>query len=191
MINVRTLTIAGAARPVSLEVGCESPPVTMNTARGAGPTLQEMYRLYGAPVFRRARTLLRDADWARDATQEVFLRAAQNPVRVSTCPLPWLFRVTRNLCLNNLRDNRRRGRLLAGHPVEAGAVAPHEARLAVTQLLSRVPEDLQEIALYYYVDDLSHEDIAAIVGVSRRTIGNRLASFQALADALFTDGNAA
>ena len=155
----------------------------------APPTLEEIYDRYVDQVFRRARTLLGDPDRARDATQEVFLRAMQDPGNVGT--LPWLFRVTKNLCLNNLRDNRRRGRLLAGRGTETIVDGNADARVVVSELLARVPADLQQIAAYYYLDDLSHEAIAAILGVSRRTIGNRLAAFQALADELLaSEGNA-
>ncbi len=165
-------------------------PAALRTETSTAPTLKEIYDLYGGQVFRRARSLLRDPDWARDATQEVFLRAVQDPGSVSTHPLPWLFRVTKNLCLNNLRDIRRRSQLLVSQGTERGGDGGTDARLVVSELLARVPAELQEIAAYYYLDDLSHEDIAAIVGVSRRTIGNRLAAFQALADELLLpEGN--
>jgi RNA polymerase sigma-70 factor, ECF subfamily len=147
----------------------------------------EIYDRYGAHVFRRARTLLRDPERARDATQEVFLRAVQSPRSVTAHPLPWLFRVTKNLCLNNLRDHRRRGQLLAGLAAQTGGDGAPHARLLVGELLARVPADLREIVAHYYLDDLSHEDIAALVGVSRRTIGNRLAAFQAIADELMLE----
>jgi RNA polymerase sigma factor (sigma-70 family) len=163
----------------------DPPALEAGAAPESSPTLEEIYDLYGARVFRRAQTLLRDPDWARDTTQEVFLRAAQNFVRVRTHPLPWLFRVTNNLCLNNLRDNRRRGQLLANRRLPLECEPGSDVRVAVNQLLARVPEDLQVIVIYYYVDDLSHDDIAGILGVSRRTIGNRLAAFQTLVGELF------
>jgi RNA polymerase sigma-70 factor (ECF subfamily) len=131
--------------------------------------------------------LLRDPERARDATQEVFLRAVKDPRSVGAHPLPWLFRVTRNLCLNNLRDHRRRAQLLAGRAAQIGDDGAAHARLMVSELLARVPAELREIAAHYYLDDLSHDDIAALVGVSRRTIGNRLAAFQAIADELMLD----
>ncbi len=147
-------------------------------------SLHEMYDRYGDRVFRQARSLLRDPDRARDTTQEVFLRAAQHPIRSSTHPLPWLVRVTKNLCLNYIRDRRRRGELLADRPRATGCEPGTDARLTWKQLLAQVPEELQLIAVSYYVDELSHDEIAALCGVSRRTIGNRLAAFQALAAAM-------
>lgn len=158
------------------------PAAVLPAEPSTAPTLKEIYDRYGDQVFRRARTLLRDPERARDATQEVFLRAVQDPGRVGSHPLPWLFRVTKNLCLNNLRDHRRRELLLASQGAQIGGDGRTDARVVVNQLLARVPADLQEIAVHYYLDDLSHEEIAAIVGVSRRTIGNRLTAFQALAD---------
>jgi RNA polymerase sigma factor (sigma-70 family) len=104
---------------------------------------------------------------------------------MSSHPLPWLCRVTKNLCLNHIRDDRRRRDLLARQPPTSGREVHADARLAVTQLLARAPDDLQQVALCYYVDDLSHQEIAAAFGVSRRTIGNRLAAFEALAAELF------
>jgi RNA polymerase sigma-70 factor (ECF subfamily) len=136
-------------------------------------------------VFRRARALLRDPDRARDATQEVFLRAARDPGRMGAEPLRWLFRVTTNLCLNNIRDSRRHGRLLASYPFESNRECGVESCLAVSELLARVPTELRQIAIAYYVDDLSHEEIAVTLGISRRTVGNRLAAFQTLAAELF------
>ena len=38
--------------------------------------------------------------------------------------------------------------------------------------------------MYSYVDCMSHEEIARTIGVSRRTIGNRLKEFQCQAQSL-------
>ena len=37
------------------------------------------------------------------------------------------------------------------------------------------------VATYYYVDGLTHAEIARILDVSRRTVGNRLARLETLA----------
>lgn len=151
-------------------------------------SFDEMYDRYRDRVFREARSLLRDPDRAQDATQEVFLRAAQHPIQSSAQQLPWLVRVTKNLCLNHIRDKRRRGELLATLPLVCDAESECDARLAWAQLFAYLPEDLHLIAISYYVDELSHREIAALCGVSRRTIGNRIATLHALAAELFTSG---
>ena len=56
-----------------------------------------------------------------------------------------------------------------------------EAGVDMARILHRVPEHLREIAVYYYVDQMNQDEIAALVGVSRRTIGNRREEFRVAA----------
>ena len=43
--------------------------------------------------------------------------------------------------------------------------------------------ELLVIAVYYYVDGMSHDEIAGIIGCSRRTVGNRLEALHTAAAA--------
>ncbi len=139
-----------------------------------------VYARYNCIVFRRARNLLRDEDAAADATQEVFLRLLRNgdSSAFAANPMAWLLRTTTNLCLNNLRDRRRQSELLRME--EALATRNDgDARVIVRSILKQIPENLHDVVLNYYVDGRSQEEIAGIVGLSRRTVCNRLASFHA------------
>jgi RNA polymerase sigma-70 factor (ECF subfamily) len=143
--------------------------------------VEALYRRYGPIVLRRARALLRHDQAAADAMQEVFIRVLRSyrEFRREASPVTWLYRITTNYCLNVLRDNARREKKLGERkpldPSDQGAVP--EQRLAIAQLLDRVPRELCEIAVYFYVDRMSHEEIAQTLGTSRRTIGNRLKEF--------------
>jgi RNA polymerase sigma factor (sigma-70 family) len=144
--------------------------------------LAELYLAHGPMVLRRARLLLRDEQAARDALHDVFVRAmhAGSEFRAQASPVTWLYRITTNHCLNVLRDERRRARLRARNlPTTAIASGDAEARVQIAQILRNVRPDLQEIAIYHLVDDMKHEEIAELLGVSRRTIGNRLDEFRA------------
>jgi RNA polymerase sigma-70 factor (ECF subfamily) len=44
-------------------------------------------------------------------------------------------------------------------------------------MIGRAPEKLQEVAVLYYVDGLEQEQVAEVLGVSRRTVINRLQEF--------------
>ncbi|RMG14381.1 MAG: sigma-70 family RNA polymerase sigma factor [Deltaproteobacteria bacterium] len=143
--------------------------------------VEALYRRYGPSVRRRARRILGRDDLADDAVQEVFVRVLKrwDSFRGQSSPMTWLYRITTNLCLNHLRDSARRTQILAERPPDAPASDgdPTERRLTVAELLAQVPEGLREIAVYYYVDQMSQAEIAELLGVSRRTVGNRLAAF--------------
>ena len=141
--------------------------------------LEELYRRYGASVLRRARRLLRDEAAARDAMHDVFLKAwrAGEAFRNEASPMTWLYHITTNHCLNQIRDEQRRRELLAERDVsERPGCTPSSAdqQVLVGELLERIPESLRSIAVYYFLDQMSHDEIAAIVGTSRRTIGYRI-----------------
>jgi RNA polymerase sigma-70 factor (ECF subfamily) len=149
--------------------------------------LEALYRNYGALVKRRARGILGDETEAQDAMQEVFVRVigAMHEFRRQSQPSTWLYRITTNLCLNRLRDGRRRrdhlarlGQEAIATPRTAGAVSP-EMKATLQRLLAVVPPELSEIAVYYYVDEMDQAEIAKLVGVARRTVGYRLDRFRA------------
>ena len=149
---------------------------------------RDLYARHGAMVLRRARTLLGDEEAAWDALQEVFVRAlrSRRAFRRESSPTTWLYRITTNYCFNVLRDAGRRDSKLRGlapaFQSDGDRSAP-DVLLTVSEILDRLPDELCEIAVYHHVDRMSHGEIAAVLGVSRRTIGNRLKEFQRLAQA--------
>jgi RNA polymerase sigma-70 factor (ECF subfamily) len=148
--------------------------------------VRAFYERYGRVVVARARAILGDGDASKDVLQEVVLRVITSETQILDEPSPtaWLYRVTTNLCLNKLRNERRRSELLAAHEREAAhggvlvALTDPEARALVSQILGRVPEELQEMAVYRFVDEMTHDEIAELVGVSPRTVGNWLSALQ-------------
>jgi RNA polymerase sigma-70 factor (ECF subfamily) len=146
--------------------------------------MEQLYECYRRKVLKRAHQLLRDEAAAEDATQEVFLRLLDGNDHVVLQPEPfaWLYRVTTNLCLNRIRDENRRTKLLDRAGAPGAADNPDaEKRAVVAQLIGSVPRDLQEIAFHYHAEGMTCDEIAEQKGVSRRTIGNRLVTFQSLA----------
>jgi RNA polymerase sigma-70 factor, ECF subfamily len=163
------------------------------TVRGQGNhrvSIAFLYETEFNAVFRRARALLHDDADALDVTQEVFMRAIRSigELREGVSPATWLYRVTTNYCLNWKRDRARRHRLLAAtRPSEQDPRCSPEDWFAANELLALVPDELGEVAAYYYVDEMKQEEIAALLGVSRRTIGYRLEAFRAVARSAMTD----
>ena len=170
------------------------PPPTINRAE-----IEELYRRYGALVRRRARSILGDGHEAQDAMQEVFVRviAAMSEFRGQSQPSTWLYRITTNLCLNRIRDNRRRRERLAEaaddgrQPMAPTAAPTPEVRTTLRGVLAQVDDELAQVAIFYYVDDMDQAEIAAVLGVSRRTIGYRLDRFREEAQRVLGEGTVA
>ncbi len=147
--------------------------------------VEALYREWAPMVFRRIRRFY-DPVESEEVLHEVFLKVLENldSFRADASPSTWLYRIATNHCLNRLRNSRRRRELLAEHGADLypARVGSHqEAELLLKQLWVELPEELLQIAVYYHVDGMTHAQIAEVIGVSRRTVGNRLEELERLA----------
>ena len=83
-----------------------------NTSRDL--VIDELYQAHRAAVLRVCSRILRNADDAADATQEVFLIALESldPAAKNGTARAWLLTVARNHCLDLLRRRKRLGKAL-------------------------------------------------------------------------------
>lgn len=158
------------------------------SSSGAGaPEAAALYRTYGPPLYRRCLRLLRDKEAARDATQEVFVKLLKDTAKLAdpAIALPWMYRVATNHCLNQLRDRGRHGEEPLDLEVSPGAVtdAPYPDSHLAGAILARFDERTQAVAVGVLVDGMGHEELAGALGVSRKTIERKLATFLARARA--------
>lgn len=138
--------------------------------------LERLYRQYGTLVFRRAQSLLRDEQQARDICHDVFVQILRNLPWNPPSPIGWLYATTTNCCLNQLRAGRRWRNLLRAMPRPETPAAD----IPLRALLHRIPTRLQEVAVYYGVDRMSQDEIAVVLGVSQKTVSNRIQELRTL-----------
>jgi RNA polymerase sigma-70 factor (ECF subfamily) len=147
--------------------------------------LESIFEKYGPMVFRRAKAILGNEDEAKDATQEVFIRAFLNAERFEhrSHVTTWLYRITTNVCLNWIRDAKRRRELNEEHfgDRENAAMPINDRFVLARKLLAEAEEEWALAAIYVHVDGMSHAEAAKLLGVSRRTIGNLLLRFERFA----------
>jgi RNA polymerase sigma-70 factor (ECF subfamily) len=153
-------------------------------ATGSTQELEQLYTRYAHLVYRRCLILLGDAADAEDAMQEVFVKAYQalDRFRAEAAPSSWLYRISTNHCLNLLRSRRRRRRRLERQAAEAGLLErvdgdKLEAAAVVRELLPRFDRRTQRMAVYYFVDGMSQQEVAAQIGASVPTVRKYLKKF--------------
>jgi RNA polymerase sigma-70 factor (ECF subfamily) len=82
-----------------------------------------------------------------------------------------------------LRNQRNRARLLAlhGNAARGSHSGPRAERLLLLRaLLRQLPEELAAVAVYHYLDEMTYDEIAALLGCSRRHVGSLLARLSQL-----------
>ena len=139
---------------------------------------QSAYRAYGPALVRKAERILRSREDAVDVVHALFVDLI--PRWSATVDLPYLYRAVTNRCLNAMRDRGTRARLLER---DAAAVAPiARVRLddaivgvgLIAALAERLDDGHLEVLVCRFVDDMTQDEIAAQLGLSRKTIGKRL-----------------
>lgn len=142
--------------------------------------LEALCRRYGPMVLRRCQRLLGSAEEARDACQDVFVRLVQHRRRLDgTFPSSLLYRMATNVCLNRIRERRRRPFTDDGEQLlrlasaeEPGALS--HARLLLARLFGRHPESSRTMAVLHYLDGLTLEQVADETGLSVSGVRKRL-----------------
>jgi RNA polymerase sigma-70 factor (ECF subfamily) len=122
--------------------------------------------------------MLRSREDAVDIVHALF--ADLIPTWTSDVDLPYLYKAVTNRCLNLVRDRGTRARLLER---EASAAAPIgrvrlDEEVVGVGLLAALAETLDEphlqVLVCRFIDDMTQDEIASQLGVSRKTIGKRL-----------------
>jgi len=156
--------------------------VLRKAQRGDERAFSLIVRAYETPVFNYVLRLVGDRSLAEDLTQEVFLRVFQGLPRFSLrCKFTtWLFQVTKNRVLDELRANERRPR----HLVALDDVAPLEALdapiergetvEALWRAIDGLTVDLKMALLLRDVTGLSYTEIADSLEITLATVKWRI-----------------
>jgi RNA polymerase sigma-70 factor (ECF subfamily) len=148
--------------------------------------IEAMYRTHGRSVLRRARALMGNEDDARELLQEVFASLVGRPEQYAgkSSAATWLYSVTTHRCLNRLRNERVRRRILEAHGSTTTETSPEspETHAVLRRLLVSLPRELAEVAIYRYLDGMTHEEIAQVLGCSRRHVGDLVTRLHLLVD---------
>jgi RNA polymerase sigma factor (sigma-70 family) len=137
----------------------------------------DLYRRHGPALVRKAERILQNREDALDLVHTLFVDLLQSE---QTPDLPYLFRAATNRCLNHLRDQSNRVRLLARQdPTLRGPVRTRcdEQVLGIDlllKLIDRMDAAAVEVLVLRFFDDLSLDEIAEVCGQSRRTVARRL-----------------
>ena len=147
---------------------------------------EALVRRYHGRIHAVAYHYLRNADEARDMTQEIFIRIYQQlpSFRRGDRFVPWMIRVARNATIDRLRRRKARPPLSdvpadGGLPLAAAGPTPEESSLEESrrELLYRamdgMSEKSREILLLKEIQGLKVEEISRMLRLPTGTIKSR------------------
>ena len=136
-------------------------------------------------LYRYARSMLGNPADAEDATQEVLIRLWNHLPTIHLLQIrAWLFRTTRNFCLDQIRRRSWTAQPTEEEPsedrederaVDPSLAADSSARLEQAhKALGELPESLRSVFVLYEVNRLRYREIAATLEIPINTVKVRL-----------------
>ncbi|MBU8899186.1 RNA polymerase subunit sigma-70 [Corallococcus sp. H22C18031201] len=182
----------GPGVSVALEARRQEQALVARLRRGQADAFETLVHQYEDRLYDFCVRMVGDREEAHDLVQEVFVSVHQNmrrfreDSRLST----WLFRITKNHCINRLKYLQRRGRgrseafdeLSAGNHVEVFGAPPGpdaalesaRERARVQQAISQLEPDARMLVALRDVEGLSYEEIVDITELPEGTVKSRL-----------------
>ena len=164
--------------------------------RGDARAFEELYRRYRRPVYGFIYRFVSDPETAAELHQEVFLKVIRGAAdfeersKFST----WLYRITRNLCVDRLRRMSHRKTVSLDQPGDPDGrddrslservedpsgdverqVVHGRLREALARAVAGLPEEQREVFLLREVSGLSYKEISEVVGCPENTAKSRM-----------------
>jgi RNA polymerase sigma factor (sigma-70 family) len=138
--------------------------------RGRDDAFEVLFERYRTRLLAFCRNMLRSAEDAEDVLQEVFVNAYR-AIRADERPIaakPWLYRIARNRCLNELRRHSADGvdSMDEFETQAAGATETIERRERLREIVrdvQRLPENQRAALVLREMEGLGYSDIAAVL----------------------------
>jgi RNA polymerase sigma-70 factor (ECF subfamily) len=162
--------------------------------RGDRDAFAELVRRYQRPLFNFSIRYVRNHEAAREVTQDAFMRVVKRSAdfkhesRFST----WIFAITRNLCIDELRKAKHRnhpsldgdapGGGTLGEKVEAtghardgeSGASDGELRRGILKAIDSLPDDQREVFLLRQLGGVPFAEIARMTGTPENTVKSRM-----------------
>ena len=140
-----------------------------------------LYNRYASKIYAKCITLLKDEAFAKDATQEVFIKIFTNLANFNERSKfsTWVYSITYNYCIDFIRKKKKQQKIFSDEiekaPDLADDMVPDKEllELEIKQLqkvLDSIPIGDKAILLMKYQDGISIKEISETIGKSESAI---------------------
>lgn len=132
--------------------------------------LAELYRATSSAVYAYALSILQNPIDAEDALHDTYVSLwdCAADYRPQGKPMAWIMTVTRNLCLKQLRQQKRYIALADSVPIPPGA-DPADA-LMLRSCMQILTDEERQIVVLHAIAEMKHRQIAQLLGLKLSTV---------------------
>lgn len=153
---------------------------------------KHLFYLYYANLVVYANTFLKNTGTAEDVVQEFFIAFwyEKKHNHVERDLEGYLYRSVRNLCLNHLRDDKRRMARFTDYVVEESedfrfSLEEMEEREEIQKAIDLLPEQCRLIFTLCCLESMKYQEVAEQLGISINTVRTQMTrAFKSLRDRL-------
>lgn len=192
VLEVPAAMLAEAQAPGLVDAGLSDRVLLSKLRRNDPSAFETLVRLHQDRVYDFCVRMLNDREEAFDLTQEIFLSIHQNvdKFRADAKLTTWIFRISRNHCLNRLKYLKRRGRgrseefgevnekaiseSMGGSSQPDDLVVKNRERQLVHQAIEELDEEQRSLVVLRDVEGLSYDEIMEITELPEGTVKSRL-----------------
>ena len=141
-------------------------------------------------IYRYCYFKMYDDQIAQEITQETFLRFYKQGLNLgSDKELPYLYTIAKNLCIDHFRRRTTESLEEITEEVIDDPTEDLISNLTLRMIMSKLPEDEQELIFLRYVNEVSITTICKITGLSRFAVYRKLSkSLKWLKEELLKEG---
>lgn len=137
--------------------------------------LEELYSLASTPIYSYALSVLGDRHEAEDVLHDAMVRiyAASGSYRQSGKPFSWMMRITKNLCIDRIRQRKRETAAdFSSVEIEQkfDSIADAEDRLMIDSFLSALAPEERQIIVLHDVAGLTFRETAKALMLPAPTV---------------------
>ena len=175
-----TQRVTQTATLLAAEDRVSEPELIARVLAGDRVAARELYDAHAARVYRLAYRLTGDADLAREATQDVFVRAFRRLAhfRGDAALSTWLHRITVTVVATALRKVKRARERETGFEdvieAESGSSGDPVLRERLFRAIDELPEIYRVTVVMHDIEGYTHVEIAEVLGVAEGTCKSRL-----------------
>lgn len=137
---------------------------------GNSNAFASLFHRYKNQTYNFAYKMLGDKQTASDITQEVFIKLFKNNSKQINDLKNWLFILTRNLCLNKLRDRKKEIGLETIEEESSENKIQGPQVLKLREALNQLEPNLKEVLILREYQGFSYQEISEILDISASAV---------------------